>query len=64
MKKVPAIYAANNQQLMNIEITPLNDGKYLANGSKLQSASLKKNLKSLYVESSNLPNKFMMENLV
>jgi hypothetical protein len=62
MKKVPAIYVVNNQQLLNIEITPLIDGKYLANGSTLQSASLKKNLKSLYVKSSNLPNKFMMEN--
>jgi hypothetical protein len=39
MNKVPAIYVANNQQLMNKEIAPLTDGKYLANGSTLQSAS-------------------------
>ncbi|GES94363.1 hypothetical protein RCL_jg14161.t1 [Rhizophagus clarus] len=60
--KVPAIYVANNQQLMNKEITLLSNGKYLASGSTLNSASLKKNLKALYVESSKLPNKFMMEN--
>ena len=63
MKKVPAIHVVvNSQQLLNVEITPLTDGNYLANGSILQSASLKKNLKALYVKSSNLPNKFMMEN--
>jgi hypothetical protein len=39
MKKVPAIYVVNNQQLMNIEITPLTGEKYLANGSTLQSVS-------------------------
>jgi len=45
MNKVQAIYVANNQQLKNIEITPLRNGKYLANGSTFQSASLKKILK-------------------